>query len=435
MTPVPGFEYFFTFLPIYIAGISVLSLIFYARLKPGYIFFWSTLGMTLSTLFSTSGEILFGILYIAFMAYTDKPEDMLWIFLFMDLNLVNVNIQTIFVGIAEVFAPQMVDVIGWSGIFISVALYCFLVTWLLLTKMHVILTVREFMQKTHGIAKSVIISTGTICLLLYVLEVVLNILTIPTPVEMFVLCVFLLSIDINAFSIFSLLKAFKYNMELTWLKQAEMARKQYSATIDEQRKQTNKILHDYKNLLLTLQVSLNETDKKSSSSSSTQAIIRQAQNSLSTAEISNDMLAAVESIPLKSLLYLKWNEADNKGVEMLIRTDKQIPEVRADLGLTVIRILGILIDNALDETLKLKEHQFEVLLLYKSSNGIELTVANNVPTNFDLKVLDGSGFTTKGPNHGQGMAIINELVQKYPDLNVRKKKRQNHLEISLFVEE
>ncbi|KLI75377.1 MULTISPECIES: GHKL domain-containing protein [Lacticaseibacillus] len=435
MVSIPGLEYLFALSPIYIAGISVLSQIFYARLKPGYIIFWAILGIALSLLFSTSGEILYGLLYIFFMTYTDKPADMLWIFLFMDLNLAIVNIQTIFIGMAEVFAPQMVTVLGWAGIFISETLYCVFVIWLLLTKKHFILAVRKFMQKTHGVAKSMVISTGTICLLLYVLEVVLNILTIPTPVEIFVLCVFLLSIGINVFSILSLLKAFKYNMELTWLKQAEMARKQYSATIDEQRKQTNKILHDYKNLLLTLQVSLNETDKESSSSSSTQALIKQAQNSLSTAEISNDMLTAVESIPLKSLLYLKWNEAAKKGVKMLIRTDKPIPEVRADLGLTVIRILGILIDNALDETLKLKEHQFEVLLLYKPSTGIELTVVNNVPTNFDLKLLNGSGFTTKGTKHGQGMAIINELVEKNSDLNVRKKKRQNHLEISLFVGE
>lgn len=135
------------------------------------------------------------------------------------------------------------------------------------------------------------------------------------------------------------------------------------------------------------------------------------------------MLTAVESVPIKSLIYLKWTEASDKGIEMLIRTDSIIHEIPNNLGLTVIRVIGILIDNAIEETQKLNEKQFEVLLQQSSSRGLELTVVNQVGDGFDLSQLNGSGFTTKGNEHGQGMAIINELIQKNSDLNIRKRKR------------
>ncbi|RWZ61715.1 GHKL domain-containing protein [Lacticaseibacillus paracasei] len=223
-------------------------------------------------------------------------------------------------------------------------------------------------------------------------------------------------------------------MQLTWFKQAEASRKEYDSNLDQQRKHTNKILHDYKNLLSTLQLSL---DKKLDipTLTSTRSIITEAQASLDKAETSNDMLTAVESVPIKSLIYLKWTEASDKGIEMLIRTDSIIHEIPNNLGLTVIRVIGILIDNAIEETQKLNEKQFEVLLQQSSSRGLELTVVNQVGDGFDLSQLNGSGFTTKGNEHGQGMAIINELIQKNSDLNIRKRKRQNNLEISLFVEE
>lgn len=118
---------------------------------------------------------------------------------------------------------------------------------------------------------------------------------------------------------------------------------------------------------------------------------------------------------------------------MIIQVNGCIPALKKSNGLSIIRALGILIDNAIDETSKIHGKQFEVLVQIGKDNNLELTVANHVAKDFKLSYLNGSGFTTKGDNHGQGMAIINDLIKKYNGFNIRKKLIKNRLEITLYV--
>nr|WP_240143106.1 GHKL domain-containing protein [Lacticaseibacillus rhamnosus] len=116
-----------------------------------------------------------------------------------------------------------------------------------------------------------------------------------------------------------------------------------------------------------------------------------------------------------------------------MHTKDTVRSLESDVGFAIIRILGILIDNAIDETATLKLKSFRVLLL-PARDHLEIVVANPIPDGFDLTRLNQKGFTTKGSGHGQGMSIINDLIQQNPNISMRKAIINNdQLKITLFI--
>ena len=94
MQTLPSITYFSMTWPIFTLGILFLSHIFFGRFKPIHVFLWSLIGTSLSLIFSTYGEISFCVIYAWYMAKTDDRSDIFWIFIFMEVNLIIVTIQT-----------------------------------------------------------------------------------------------------------------------------------------------------------------------------------------------------------------------------------------------------------------------------------------------------------------------------------------------------
>lgn len=134
MKPMSDFAYFIAILPVYLMGVILLSQIFFGRTKILYVIVWSLLGSTLSMFLSTFGEVLFAISYILFMVCIDNKSDMFWIFLFMDVNLIIVNIQTTAIEMAKTMSPINLNLVCWTSIIISDTFFCLFILWLFLTK-------------------------------------------------------------------------------------------------------------------------------------------------------------------------------------------------------------------------------------------------------------------------------------------------------------
>ncbi len=169
-----------------------------------------------------------------------------------------------------------------------------------------------------------------------------------------------------------------------------------------------------------------------SQSSDTSNIIAQAQRSIQQAESGKDSLAAIESDPLRNLLYLKWSEATNSGIRLHIHTEGTIQPLSNNAGFAVIRALGILIDNALEESIRINKTHFSVLLV-ASDRGLEASVVNDINDDFNLAKFAEPGFTTKGRGHGNGLTIINELIQQNKNIIIKKTVINKQLKITLFI--
>ena len=235
---------------------------------------------------------------------------------------------------------------------------------------------------------------------------------------------------VNLCSLFFILRSYRYYLELLVVKHTNESRRAYYASLNQQRENTSKLLHDYKNLLATLQLSLQQTS--ASQSSDTSNIIAQAQRSIQQAESGKDSLAAIESDPLRNLLYLKWSEATNSGIRLHIHTEGTIQPLSNNAGFAVIRALGILIDNALEESIRINKTHFSVLLV-ASDRGLEASVVNDINDDFNLAKFAEPGFTTTGRGHGNGLTIINELIQQNKNIIIKKAVIKKQLKITLFI--
>lgn len=87
--------YIFLTPPVFILGITFLSYIFFHRINLIHVFFWSILAIVFSTTLSLLGEIFFGLIYAFYMSKTHSQSDIFWVFLFLEINLIIVNFQTL----------------------------------------------------------------------------------------------------------------------------------------------------------------------------------------------------------------------------------------------------------------------------------------------------------------------------------------------------
>ncbi len=430
MVSLPGHIYFFINWPVFIFGIGFLSYIFFCRIRPLHVALWSITGTTLSLFFLTYGEISFCLIYAWYISKTNQSSDKFWVFIFMEVNLIIITIQTCVIRTFAAAGIKHLILISVVTTLILTAILAVIVIWLLVKKQTQLDQLRMLIREQNHLQKSVILYTGATCVSLYCFEAISNLVNIGIMLDLLILGIFTLSIIINLYSLFLILKSFSYYVELTWIKRAEASQRAYYTTLSQQQKNTNKLLHDYKNLLASLQLSLQQSS--STISPDTQAILSRAQASLNQAELGKSSFTSIKSDPLKSLLYLKWAESMNHNVIMNVQTKGIIHPLESALGFAIIRALGILIDNALEETVRIKHHRFNVTLI-ALEQGLEVSVINDVDPDFNLANLEKKDFTTKGDGHGNGLSIINELMQQNKNILIRKSVINQQLKITLFI--
>ena len=416
--------------PVFILGITFLSYIFFNRINLIHIFFWSILAIVLSTTLSLLGEIFFGLIYAYYMSKTHNRSDVFWVFLFLEINLIIVNFQTL---LEKSFTLSMTNnffFISITSKLITNIVLLILAIWLFGTRKKIVNNMRHLVQEKDGIWISAIFYLGASCTVMYFLEFTFILLKLDNVLALLILSAFIFFMVVNLCSLFFILRSYRYYLELLVVKHTNESRRAYYASLNQQRENTSKLLHDYKNLLATLQLSLQQTS--ASQSSDTSNIIAQAQRSIQQAESGKDSLAAIESDPLRNLLYLKWSEATNSGIRLHIHTEGTIQPLSNNAGFAVIRALGILIDNALEESIRINKTHFSVLLV-ASDRGLEASVVNDINDDFNLAKFTEPGFTTKGRGHGNGLTIINELIQQNKNIIIKKTVINKQLKITLFI--
>lgn len=430
MVSLPGHIYFFINWPIFFFGVGFLSYIFFGLIRPLHVASWSIIGTSLSLFLSTYGEIGFCLIYAWYISRTNASSDKFWVFIFMQVNLIIITIQTCIIRIFAAAGTKQLTLISVGTTLILTSTLAAIVISLLVKKRSQLDQLRTLIKEQNHLQKSIIIYTGATCVSLYCFEAISNLVNIGIMLDLLILGIFTLSVIINLYSLFLILKSFSYYVELTWIKRAEASQRAYYTTLSQQQKNTNKLLHDYKNLLASLQLSLQQSS--AAISPDTQAILSRAQASLNQAELGKSSFTSIKSDPLRSLLYLKWAESMNHNVIMNVQTEGIIHPLESSLGFAIIRALGILIDNALEETVRIKHHRFNVTLI-ALEQGLEVSVMNDVGSDFNLANLEKKDFTTKGDGHGNGLSIINELMQQNKNILIKKSVINQQLKITLFI--
>lgn len=176
------------------------------------------------------------------------------------------------------------------------------------------------------------------------------------------------------------------------------------------------IRHDIKNIFFTMGNYVNRNDDPEMQAFFWEKIYPYANGTIQQNELFS-RLYQIPFEPLQAFLYLKLTQAMSRKVT--VHLDLHIQAECFQAGMEIIdltRILGILLDNALEEAEKAEHFWIDL----KISNNRELIsyVVKNPVTEETRKNGIHAGLSSKGEGHGNGLLIVQQLMNQYPEASL-----------------
>jgi len=190
----------------------------------------------------------------------------------------------------------------------------------------------------------------------------------------------------------------KYNIAIKSLKDYEDMMTKYRITN-----------HENKNLLLTVRAMI--LNKEKDIPTYIDSIVENKYND------DEKLLFEMNVIPsggLRATIYseiLKIKEHKISYNLIIDRKIKMVDLVELDTNtiIEVCKIIGVFIDNAIEAVDSLKEKYIEINL-FVERNYLNIKVSNTFEGTIDIDKINNPGYTTKGRNRGNGLALVKNIV-------------------------
>ncbi len=238
---------------------------------------------------------------------------------------------------------------------------------------------------------------------------------IPIESERYILIEMTISFSILLMGIFTLsVLIFSSNQKLAFeTKEKEIkqrAMQLYIHDISKQNQVSRQFKHDYINILSSLECYIEAGDMADLKVYYEETI----QSTDQLLDIDNTRLAdlqRMDHLGLRSLLIIKLLLAQEKGVQVHLEIEAMSWQVKVD-EIALIRVVGILLDNAIEELELLGQGRLDIAFFSKG-NEIQLMIRNTVRTIIEpLYQLKEPGFSTKGDGRGLGLSTVETLVNQ-----------------------
>ncbi|MDR0898815.1 MAG: GHKL domain-containing protein [Lactobacillaceae bacterium] len=189
----------------------------------------------------------------------------------------------------------------------------------------------------------------------------------------------------------------------------------YNQTLNDLISDIRRFKHDYKNMLLSMETSIESNDinqiKKTFKS-----VLEEAGKQLDDQNTGFAQLNEIENPTIKSLLSAKIIEAQNKGITTNVEVSSDFNQ-HSIQDLDMVRLIGNLFDNAIDAAIDAEQKKINLTIL-ESDNGYLLMLENTFagPASGIVQTVSNKK-TTKGKTRGQGMTIVAQILARYPDVS------------------
>jgi len=191
----------------------------------------------------------------------------------------------------------------------------------------------------------------------------------------------------------------------------------YTQEIEQQYNYARKIQHDYQNILTSLYSYIEDGNVDSLK----QYYVEKIESAFSdTAKnlFTLEGLSKIKISGIKGILAQKLMKAQRIGICTEFEAKDEISSVSVDT-VSLVRMLGIILDNAIEELLELGAGKLSVAC-YKTCGGVTFVVQNSCRKDIpELSALKKSGFSTKGSDRGLGLTILSELSSEYDNVTLQ----------------
>lgn len=255
-------------------------------------------------------------------------------------------------------------------------------------------------EKTYRIVVTSLVIL-TVASLLFNLIYYFNNLVLFSCIGLIMLLVYLVFITKNIIIHNNYLNMYvKYNNTLSALKSYEEILDKYKVSN-----------HENKNQLLTIRHMIKNKDK-----SVAEFIDKVVKNEYKDDE---ELMLETSKIPaggLRALIYSKLIYMKNNNISFILKVDRKIRSVQLlnideNIILDMCKIIGVFLDNAIEETKKLSSGHVGIEL-YIIDDRLGISISNIFEGIIDLDKIDEIKYTTKGDGHGYGLALVKEIINK-----------------------
>ena len=127
---------------------------------------------------------------------------------------------------------------------------------------------------------------------------------------------------------------------------------------------------------------------------------------------------------IQGVVYQKLLLAD-PNIQIYIEVSPDIPKndlenkLNGDIFLAGCKIIGVFLGNALEEVNEIENidnKKLSIQLYLEKNDTLVIQIGNTYRKNTDFSKLAEIGYTTKGKNHGQGLALVQDIENKYFNL-------------------
>ncbi|RAZ67294.1 sensor histidine kinase [Planococcus maitriensis] len=192
---------------------------------------------------------------------------------------------------------------------------------------------------------------------------------------------------------------------------------QYMQALEQINNDMQKFRHDYTNILLTMRGYLNQDDLDGLKTYFDKHIVKTERNTLEKTSVFNQ-LENIQLIELKGLLATKVLVAYEQNIPLTVEAPEKIHDIKMDI-IMLTRVVGILMDNAIEASLSVQNPRINLALLKKDDGSILFILENRIEAEYvNIKRLFDADYSTKGEGRGTGLSTVRTLINRHPHIKM-----------------
>ncbi|MBU5595012.1 GHKL domain-containing protein [Amphibacillus sp. MSJ-3] len=204
---------------------------------------------------------------------------------------------------------------------------------------------------------------------------------------------------------------------------------EYMESLERVNKDMQKFRHDYQNILLTMQGYIDHNDFQGLKSYFSERIVKVEERALKS-NYQFTQLEKLELIELKGLFANKILLAEELGIMINMEVPDPIETIAMDI-IDLTRIIGILVDNAIEASARLDKGELNIAIIKKQASSVLIVIENRVePESFDINRIFELHYTTKDNHQGLGLKTVRQTLTNYPNVTMNTR-----IERDFFIQE
>lgn len=203
----------------------------------------------------------------------------------------------------------------------------------------------------------------------------------------------------------------------------------YIETMEEYIDSEKLNIHEYKNQLAVIKSMTNNSK-----------IIKYIDSILNEAKNDIEWNSELKNLPktgFKGLLHYKIAQASSKKLNVLVTISKTCSKYFKKMSINEIkelsRLIGIFLDNAIEETEKTTEKTLSIEI-YELEKNLNIVISNSIKNNsIELSKLSKKGFSTKGKKRGNGLYLAKKIISKNNNISIETMVINNYFIQKLYI--